>query len=156
MCVLNCFSRVQLFATLWTVVRQAPLSTGFSRQKYWSGLPFPSPEDLPDPGIEPISPADALPPEPPGKFNHLQLGGKIFVKWWICFGDIYPDFLLRKLGFFFFFFRLKCLKMSLALKRMRCQEGGPSTYLKQKRPLSSELLLMLQIWQPALAYTDTC
>ena len=45
-------SRVQLFATLWTVARQAPLSVGFSRQEYWSGLPFPSPGDLPNPGIE--------------------------------------------------------------------------------------------------------
>ena len=62
-------SRVQLFATLWTVGHQAPLSMGFSRQEYWSGLPFPSPEDLPDPGIEPRSPAlqaDALPSEPIG------------------------------------------------------------------------------------------
>ena len=50
-------SRVQLFATPWTVAYQAPPSMGFSRQKYWSGLPFPSPEDLPDPGIEPKSPA---------------------------------------------------------------------------------------------------
>ena len=44
-------------ATPWTVACQAPLSTGFSRQAYWSGLPFPSPGDLPDPGIEPGSPA---------------------------------------------------------------------------------------------------
>ena len=49
-------SRVQLFATLWTVARQAPPSMGFPRQEYWSGLPFPSPQDLPDPGIEPPSP----------------------------------------------------------------------------------------------------
>ena len=49
-------SRVQLFATPWTVAYQAPLSTGFSRQQYWSGLPFPSPGDLPDPGIQPGSP----------------------------------------------------------------------------------------------------
>ena len=42
-CVLICFSRVQLFAVPWTVARQAPLSMGFSRQEYWSGLPFPSP-----------------------------------------------------------------------------------------------------------------
>ena len=48
---------VQLFATPWTVARQAPLSMGFSRQEYWSGLPFPSPGDLPDPGVEPKSPA---------------------------------------------------------------------------------------------------
>ena len=43
--------------TSWTIARQAPLSMGFSRQEYWSGLPFPSPKDLPDPGIEPRSPA---------------------------------------------------------------------------------------------------
>ena len=64
----NSLSRVRLFATLWTVAHQAPLSMGFSRQGYWSGLPFPSPGDLPDPGIEPRSPtleADALPSEPP-------------------------------------------------------------------------------------------
>ena len=46
-------SRVRLFVTPWTVAYQAPLSTGFSRQEYWSGLPFPSPGDLPDPGIKP-------------------------------------------------------------------------------------------------------
>ena len=44
------------FPTLWTVARQTSLSMGFSRQEYWSGLPFPSPGDLPDPGIEPVSP----------------------------------------------------------------------------------------------------
>ena len=63
-------SRVRLFVTPWTVAYQAPLSMGFSRQECWSGLPFPSPGDLPDPGIEPGSPAlqaDALPSEPPGK-----------------------------------------------------------------------------------------
>ena len=63
-------SRVQLFATPCTVAYQAPPSMGFSRQECWSGLPFPSPRDLPDPGIEPRSPAfqaDALPSEPPGK-----------------------------------------------------------------------------------------
>ena len=62
-------SRVQLFATPWTVAYQAP-SMRFSRKEYWSGLPFPSLEDLPDPGIEPGSPAlqaDALLSEPPGK-----------------------------------------------------------------------------------------
>ena len=46
-------SHVQLFASPWTVAYQAPPSMGFSRQGYWSGLPYPSPEDLPDPGIEP-------------------------------------------------------------------------------------------------------
>ena len=65
-------SRVELFATPWTVAYHTPPSTGFSRQEYWSGLPFPSPEDLPDPRIEPRSPAlqaDALPSEPPGGIN---------------------------------------------------------------------------------------
>ena len=50
-------SHVQLFVTTWTVAHHAPLSMGLSRQEYWSGLPFPSPEDLPDPGIKPRSPA---------------------------------------------------------------------------------------------------
>ena len=54
-CVLSCFSRVQLFVTIWTVARQSPLSMGFSRQEYWSGLPCPPPGDPPDPGIEPDS-----------------------------------------------------------------------------------------------------
>ena len=49
-------SRVRLFATPWTVAYHAPLSIGFSRQEYWSGLPFPSPEDLPNPGIKPRFP----------------------------------------------------------------------------------------------------
>ena len=63
-------SRVRLFATPWTVAYQASPSRGFSRQEYWSGLPFPSPGDLPNPGIEPKSPAleaDALTSKPLGK-----------------------------------------------------------------------------------------
>ena len=69
-------SRVQLFATPWTVAYQTPLSMGFSRQECWSGLPFPSPGDLPNPGIDPRSPAlqaDALPSEPPEK-PYFSLG----------------------------------------------------------------------------------
>ena len=68
-------SCVQLFVTPWTIACQAPLSMGFSRQEYWSGLPFPSPGDLPNPGIEPRSPAlqaDSLPSEPPGKPKGLE------------------------------------------------------------------------------------
>ena len=69
-------SRIRLFATPWTAAHQAPPSTGFSKQENWSGLPFPSPEDFPDPGIEPMSPAfqtDALTSEPPGKLiPHLE------------------------------------------------------------------------------------
>ena len=69
-------SRVRLFATPWTVAYQAPLSMGFSRQQYWSGLPFLSQGDLPDLGIEPGSPSlqtDALQSEPPGKSSYISL-----------------------------------------------------------------------------------
>ena len=72
-------SHVRLFATQtpWTVAHQAPLSMGFSRQEYWSGLPFPSPRDHPDLGIEFKSPtlqAEALTSEPPGKPPVIYLG----------------------------------------------------------------------------------
>ena len=73
--MLTCFSHVQLFATLWTVACQDSLSLGFSRQKYWSGLPCPPPGDLPNPGIElvsSLSPAlqkNSFPLAPPGKFT---------------------------------------------------------------------------------------
>ena len=69
-CRLNHFSCVWLFATLWIVAHQAPLFMGFSRQEYWSGLPSPSPGDLPNSGIRPGSPAlqlDSLRAEQPGK-----------------------------------------------------------------------------------------
>ena len=54
-CVLNCFPQVQLYATLWIVAHQAPLSMRFSRQEYWNALPFSSPGDVPNPGIKPTS-----------------------------------------------------------------------------------------------------
>ena len=72
-------SHVRLFATPWTVAYQALPSMGFSRQEYWSGLPFPSPGDIPNPGIEPGSPAlqtDALPSEPPGKPENTEVGSQ--------------------------------------------------------------------------------
>ena len=67
-------SRVQLFATLWTVAHQAPPSMGFSRQEYWSGLPFPSQGDLLDPGIEPSIPQS----------QHIlrKLEQKLYVREW--------------------------------------------------------------------------
>ena len=55
MCVCSYFSHVRLFTTLWTTAHQAPLSMGFFRQEYWSGLPCPSPRNFPDSGIEPVS-----------------------------------------------------------------------------------------------------
>ena len=75
-CMLSRFICVQLFATPWTVAHQAPLSVGLSRREYCSGLPYSSPGDLPQSGIEPRSlalQADSLPSEPPGK--PLQTGG---------------------------------------------------------------------------------
>ena len=57
LCMLSHFSCVQLFVTPWTVAHQAPLSMGLSRQEYWSGSPCPPPGNLPDPEIEPDSPA---------------------------------------------------------------------------------------------------
>ena len=80
--IVKLLSRVRLFATPWTVAYQASPSMGFSRQEYWSGLPFPSPGDLPDPGIEPGSPAleaDALTSEPPGKPKSYS-----WLKWMKC------------------------------------------------------------------------
>ena len=67
MCVLSRFGRVWLLATPWTVACQAPLSMGFSRQEYWSWLPFPLPGDLPDPGVKPMS------------FSPPALGGGFFI-----------------------------------------------------------------------------
>ena len=73
-CVL---SRVQLFVTPWTVARQAPVSMAFSRQEYWSGLPSPTPRDLPNTGIEPVSPVFCIvgglfTTEPPGKLAESE------------------------------------------------------------------------------------
>ena len=81
---MNLLSRVRLFATPWTVAHQAPQSMEFSRQDYWSGLPFPSPADLPNPGIEPGSPArqaDALPSEPPGR-SIIVIGWLLIIGLW--------------------------------------------------------------------------
>ena len=63
-------SRIRLFVTPWTVANQAPLSMGFPRQEYWGGVPFPSPGNFPDPGIEPMSPALA------GGFFTIEAPGK--------------------------------------------------------------------------------
>ena len=75
--MLRLFSHVHLCANVWPVARQVPLSMGFSRQEYWSGLPRPPPGDIPNPGIEPRSPAlqvDSLPSEPPGKLKNTRVG----------------------------------------------------------------------------------
>ena len=77
--IMKLLSRVRLFAIPWTVAHQASLSMGFSRQEYWSGLPFPFPGGLPDPGIEPRSPtlqSDALPSEPPEKLGFMNVSAE--------------------------------------------------------------------------------
>ena len=81
-------SRVWLFTTPWTVAYQALWSMGFSRQEYWSGLPFPSPGDLPKPRIEPRSPAlqtDALPSEPLGEVKSLSRVQLFVTPWTIAY-----------------------------------------------------------------------
>ena len=77
--MLSHFSCVRVFVTPWTVAHQAPLSMGFSKQEYWSGLPFPPPGDLPKPGIKPTSlsllhwQACSLPLVPPEKPNIIRM-----------------------------------------------------------------------------------
>ena len=86
-------SRVRPFVTLWTVTYQAPPSMGFSRQEYWSGLPFPSPGNLPDPGIEPGSPAlqaVSLTSEPPRFLSKFQR----IIDWMHCASLDTPSTLL--------------------------------------------------------------
>ena len=78
--IVQSLGHVQSFATPWTVAHQAPLSMGFSRQEYWTGLPCPLPGDLPKQGIElrsPILQAGSLPSEPPGKPSVILVGGKL-------------------------------------------------------------------------------
>ena len=69
--MLSCFSHIQLFGTPWNVAHSAPLSMGFCRQAYWSGLLFPSPGDIPDPGMKPKSSASPALPVNSLPLNHL-------------------------------------------------------------------------------------
>ena len=85
-------SCIRLFATPWTVAYKAPLSMEFSKQEYSSGLPFPSPGDLPDPGIEPRSPAlqaVILPSELPGKPPCLLVGRKFGYRGSLCISLVF-------------------------------------------------------------------
>ena len=108
-CVFSHFSHIQLFATLWTIAQQVPLSMGFSRQEYWSGWPCPSPGDLLNPGMEPGSSAfqaDSIPAELPGKLKplltlsirFLQRGNKRIFILKTCF---YPHVLFSSFIFYF-------------------------------------------------------
>ena len=78
------WTTVRLFVIPWIVALQAPLSMEFSRQEGWSGLPFPSRGDLPDPGIDPRAPAlqaDSLPSEPPGKPGKIYMVRSILISY---------------------------------------------------------------------------
>ena len=109
-CMLTC---VQLFATPWTIAHQAPLSMGYSRQEYWSGLPFPPPRDLPGPRTEPSSPVSPalagrfFTTEQPGK-PHLSLDKAQIVTpnmWSLVFPLVLLEQALKKLFYLFFFFK---------------------------------------------------
>ena len=116
-------SRVRLLVTPWTAVCQAPLSMGFSRQEYWTRLPFPSPGDLPNPGIQPRSPAlpaDSLPTE---------LQGKLFPTKTCCSQ-------INKL--------IEKKKMKTAWKALSIMSGIQQPSYKHK-PLSSPSLLLLSL-----------
>ena len=99
---------VWLFAIPWVVANQAPLSVEFSRQEYGIGLPFPTPGDLPNLGIEPRSPAsqaDSLPTEPPGKLTHLQIASQIQNKSNLP-EACHPKSLVHEMSFFHFFLKI--------------------------------------------------
>ena len=83
---LKSLNHIPLFATPWTAAYQVPPSIGFSRQEHWSGLPFPSSGDLPNPGIEPRSPAlqvDTLPSELQLAHKHLSTQSTRLNQWWV-------------------------------------------------------------------------
>ena len=90
--VLSHSSRVRLFPAPWAVARQAPLSVGFSRKEYWSGLPCPSPGDLPSPGLPHcrwILYHHSSPPEPPGKLISILMTSKSLSRSSVCHSDWY-------------------------------------------------------------------
>ena len=111
-CMLSCFSRVRLFATPWTVAHQAPLSMRFSRPKYWGGLPFSPPGDLPNPGIKPESPmapalqVDSLP------LSH-QGSPCCLICYYKSFLSIYQD---TKVNVWWFYLQLYMLHITLFWK----------------------------------------
>ena len=95
-------NRVQIFATPWTIAHQVLLSMGFPRKEYWSGLPFPPPEDLPNPGIKPMS---LVAPALVGKFFIIEPPGKPTVL--LIFTSVYPSDIISGV---FFFYNERCCK----------------------------------------------
>ena len=120
-CVLSRFSHVQLFATLWSVTRQVPLSMGFSRQEYWSGLLFPPPGNLPHPGIKPVSlhwQVDSLSPVPPGKPIYLAVGYNCKVLCWHVLGTLFQVKNNLSIHWAQFFEQLLCV--NYCARKVRC------------------------------------
>ena len=117
-CPLSLFSGIQLFATPWTVVHQAPLPMGFSRQKYWSRWPWPPPGDLPNPGIKPASvcllpwQADSLP------LHHLGSP-------WVCISPL-------------LFYQSKILVTPLCLQKKKQRERSKGGGKKEKKKSKEE------------------
>ena len=115
-CMLSCFSRVWLFTILWSAACQAPLSMGFSRQEYWSRLPCSFPGDLPDPGIEPLSPmapelqVDSLP------LSHW--GSPRLSKSYI--DSFFTFHLYMLIDLFFSFWRLKTFEFGIPVVLSQC------------------------------------
>ena len=132
---------VWLLATAWTVAHEAPLSMWFSRQEYWSGLPFPSPEDLPDPGMEPASPALT------GSLYRAELHGKLipgiysylFTVWW---GLLHKGRLWRSCSFFFFFIVLSTNDVGHTWRDDKNLE-----YDVQSIPLTPKSIFVFKIFQ---------
>ena len=120
-CVLSCFSCVPLFVTPWTVAHQVPLSMGFSRQEYWSGLPFPSPGDLSDPWIESMS------------LMSLALAGRFFTT--------HASFLCREnrvLTYYIF----SCVSPLLSQKRLDPDTSGHQMYMSS---ITTSIFLQCQL-----------
>ena len=145
----------RLFVTLWTVAHQVPPSMGFSRQEYWSGLPFPSPGDLPNPRIEPRSPAlqaDALTVELPGKpkntgVSSLSLRQKIFPSQELNRGLLHCTWILYQLSYQGSpkIFTI-CYSKSLRVLFSHLVFNSPGIYFVCRRAISSHPLLP---WRPA-------
>ena len=144
-------SRVRLFATPKTVAYQAPPSMGFSREEYWSGLPFPSPGDLPEPGIEPGSPAfqaDGLTSEPPGKPVVLN-----YESYWIIATSFPNKIWCWNINYWTlasFYRETKGLNFpgSLAGKESACSEGDPSSIPGLRRSPGEEKRLPTPVFWP--------
>ena len=123
--MLNPFSHAQLFVTLWTATCQAPLSLGFSRQEYWSWLPFPSPGHPPDPGIESESPAlqaDSLPFEVRHSFKLYAWGSWLWHYFYRCH---FPYDLLCSTGVSFFQSK-NTLKLSYSPESLHYRHSPPT------------------------------